>query len=92
MRAGRIKNALADLILDLLPEGSGVDVESLRVNRGGNQYNDWCSWTGIVYLPDGRKKDICSWETMTELVKHGSLTWVGGGINDYVGEICRKPC
>lgn len=76
MRAGKTKNKLADKILDFLGEGWGIDPDELYVNRGGNKYNDWCSWTGCVWKGNVRYP-IHSWEPMSALIKAKKLTIVG---------------
>lgn len=76
-KAGKTKNALADKILDLLGDGWGIDPNQLYVNRGASIYNDWCSWHGCVYSPDGTKYDICSWVSMGKLVKQDKIGFVG---------------
>lgn len=69
IQAGKIKHALAGKLLDLFGKDWSIDPEELTVNRGSNQYNDWCSWTGWMIDPDGYKWQIHSWSTMGELAK-----------------------
>lgn len=42
--------------------------EDLFVNRGGNRYNDWCSWTGEI-INHEKFSQICSWDNMGAIVK-----------------------
>lgn len=64
-----IKERLANKIEESFKEYNAfVDPRDLHVNRGATKYNDWCSWTGIVYNIPG-VTSISSYTTMTELVK-----------------------
>jgi len=74
---GLLKEKLAVIIEAYFGEGSICVPDKLKVNRGANRYNDWCSWTGRVTLVDGREISICSWDTMAFLVKYGSIVEVG---------------
>lgn len=69
MKVGKTRIKLAELLeakLDTI-----VNPEDLKVNRGANQYNDWCSWFGRV----GPCKDVhvSSWDTMANIVKRGKV-------------------
>ena len=75
-RAGKIKHALANKLLDLFGEGWSIDPDELCVNRGSNKYNDWCSWTGYIYSPSGVKHQIHSWVSMGNLLKQESIGFV----------------
>jgi hypothetical protein len=85
-RPGATKQALAALIEELLGPPYVCLPDDLQVNRGANRYNDIASWSGYAYNPElgspGRGNytgvvTVASWDTMTALVKHGSLSWVG---------------
>jgi hypothetical protein len=82
MRVGKTREKLAEMINALIEENWPHEdlppcaPEDIWVNRGGNRYNDWCSWTARV----GKSpyaKSFASWETMTALVKRNKLTIIG---------------
>jgi hypothetical protein len=95
MKAGPIKQKLADMILDLVGEGFSIDPTELRTNKQGNKFNGCCSWTGYVYenallnrSNNAGVHAIHSFSSMTRLVRHGSICFLSGGLRD--GEISEK--
>jgi hypothetical protein len=80
MKAGRVKKALAIRIAHELGEGFTCDPERLYVNRGSNEFNDWCSWSGHAINPVGLPILVCSWQPMGELIRCEKWTFIDGEI------------
>lgn len=77
-KAGRIKNKLADMLLDLFGEGYSIDPNDLRTNKGAQSKNDIASWHGYLTNPYGYREGVYSYDNMTFLTKCKSLSFVGG--------------
>ena len=99
MKTGKIRERLATLLTDLFKanipnfneEWQECQPEDLDVNRGSNQYNDWCSWTGKInhLIHKGYFIQVHSWDTMSDLVRHGKIGIVGDNVDISGSQITR---
>jgi len=86
MKVGKIRQRLAAIIESFLGEGAFVDPAKLYTNKGGNVYNDEFSWQGYVKDANGNTLCVSSYDTMTDIVKYGKISWVGKPTHTH-GEI-----
>ena len=73
-KVGRTRTKMAELLNKTFPEWH-FEPEDLNSNdpyHGSHRF-DGCSWSGWGYLKSNRNMNahICSWNTMTEILKHG---------------------
>lgn len=69
---GPTKVKLSELLAEV---GVSIDPSKLRPNYGYNTVKfDGCSWSVMGWYK-GRDVNVCSWDTMTELVSRGFTFW-----------------
>jgi hypothetical protein len=79
MQVGKVRTRLAQMIERLLGEEYYCNPEDINVNRSANFRNDGCVWTGTAFKKEDQRYlvQLCSWNKMTEIVKHKNLVLVG---------------
>ena len=83
-RAGRTKTKLAHMLMDV---GFALNEEDLHDAKGfwRMRQQDVYAWEAyILYLPLERTVRVASWETMTELVKHGIVLGEYDPVNESI--------
>lgn len=92
MKVGKTRERLAVMIEDLLGDEYTCDPNDLQVNRGCSKYNDWCSWTGTAYNKHDRKYfiQVCSWDSMKEIIKHKRIVLVSGKLEVGPNELTHS--
>lgn len=86
-RAGRTRIKMAEM----LKEQHGIDIDPddlFTNNTPAYRLADCCRWGGDG-TKDGRHVHVCSWSTMTEIIKQGTIAVVDDSYLTF--EVCEGP-